>query len=270
MPGDPALLGTILGASAFHAGHRLYKWADSRYISSKPVDSVSSNMKTRRYQRRPLKRRNRRRRRRGIIRRRIPRAITSRTKLIRAKCVRSFSLTTSTASSAQVISLFDITDPFVGSGAQQPLGYDQWKGLYNKAYVVGTKITVNMHNKGTTAIMFGITPMPESQGSTGLGPLHHYMELPGTVSRLLSPDVDHGICVKKISNARHVHVSKLKDEDAFHVDLDNETGPTRQAYAMFWAGTVDETTSNSCEGVVTVEYLIKLYDPIVPARSVDS
>lgn len=261
-----------LGSVAARGAAGLYRWSDSHYINPRPVGpTVKSQTRMARKRSRSYTRNSRKkpRTRRGIIRRRIPRAIAPASKLILAKAVHSFSLTSSTTAAAFVVNMMDITDPFVTSGTEQPLGYDQWKGLYNKAYVVGVKITLRLHNKGSTGVMFGISPFPESQSSTGLLTHAHYMELPSTVSRLLSPDVDHGILVKKIGTRRHFHLTSLKDEDAFHVDLDAEVAPTRTAYIACWMSTIDGTTSNSGEGVCTAEYLIRLYDYIVPSRSSD-
>lgn len=270
----PFLLGSTAGAVARTGLQRFNRWADSRYISGRPIDgpstATSARMKRYRSYTRTTTKRRKRSRRRGVIRRRIPRAITSPAKLIRAKAVYTHALTSSTASAATVISMMDITDPFVGSSNAQPLGYDQWKGLYNKAYVVGIKVSFIVHNKGTTAVMFGITPLPESQGSTGLSAYQHYMEMPVTKSRLLSPDVDHGFLSAKYNTRKWLHLSSLKDEDAFHCDLDGETSPTRDAKILCWIGTVDGSTTNTTEGTITVDYLIRLYDPIVPARSSDS
>lgn len=215
--------------------------------------------------------RRRGKKRRGIIRRRIPRAVTSREKLVKCKVVNCFQLTsTSGALASQNFKMFDITDPLGSGGTAQPLGYDQWKGLYNKAFVVGVKALVRFHNKGTAAIMVGITPMPENAGSTALGNLNHYMELAQTKSRLLSPDVDHCVLVSKVGTARHVGIKKLRDEDAFHVDLDGETAPTRDAWYHVWTQPVDQTSTVASELVLTVEFLIHLYDPIIPARSADT
>lgn len=228
--------------------------------------AVRARMKSRRrYGRR------RRGRRRGIIRRRLPRALAPARKVVRLKCVFESTLTcTSGALAYNAFKMFDITDPMGASSAFQPLGYDQWKTLYNKGVVIGVKVTSRVHNKGTAGVMFGLTAMPENQSSTGLTLLNHYMELPQTKSRLLSPDVDHGIVSLRVNTGRHVAVKKLLDEDAFHVDLDGEVAPTRDAWFHLWVQPIDKATTNSVEQVTTLEYLILLFDPIVPARSADT
>lgn len=263
-----------LGSVAARGANQLYRWADSRYISSGPAPpstSVRTAMKRRTFSRTRSQRRRFKRRRRGIIRRRIPRSVAPREKLIRVNAVVPPTLAcTSGAIGVFALKMFDITDPFGTATNVQPLGYDQWKGLYNKAFVVGVKVVCRIHNKGTAAVMVGVTPMPESQANSGLSPFEHYMELAGTKSRLLSPDVDHCVLVSKIGTARHVGVRKLRDEDAFHCDLDGEVAPTRDAWVHVWGQPIDKTTTNPLELVVTAEYLVRLYDPIIPARATDT
>lgn len=177
---------------------------------------------------------------------------------------------TSGALSMLPINLFDITDPYVGNSAAQPLGYDQIKTLWNKCYVVGVKVTAMVHNKGSAAVQYGFTPMPENQGSTALTTIAHYMELSGTKSQMLTPDVDRSVLIYKINPSKYVGVSRPRYEDAFHCDLDNETAPTRTAYLHLWCQPLDAATTNTCELLLKTEYLVRVFDPIVPARSTDS
>jgi len=166
--------------------------------------------------------------------------------------------------------MFDLTDPLGSSGSAQPLGYDQWKALYTKAYVLGCKVTVRVHNEGTVGVMFGITAMPESQGNTSLSDYNHLMELPSTKSRILSPEMDHSILTYSVNPAKHVGLKKIQDEDAFHVTLASETQPARTAYIHVWQQPLDKATTNNVEVVITAEYILRLYDPVIPARSFDT
>lgn len=272
----PAAIPVVADAMAMAAGYGAFHKLNNYYRQgmSRPSAKISVRGRQRAMPRsytRTMRKRRRGRRRRGIIRRRIPRALMPREKV--ARCVAVYpviSAGTSGALIAQGVSMFDITDPFGGASNVQPLGYDQWKGLYNKACVLGLKVTIRVHNKGTAAVMCGITLLPESQGNTTLTPFEHYMELPTTKSRLLSPDVDHTVIVSKVNVRKHMRLKSLRDEDAFHVDLDNETAPTRQAYVHCWVQPIDKSTTNPFEMVVTAEYLVRLFDPIVPARSTDT
>lgn len=164
----------------------------------------------------------------------------------------------------------NIPDPTSGYTNQQFLGYDQWKELYKKGLVLGIKITVRCHNKGSVGMMFGITPHPENQGNTLLSSHEHYMELPGTKSRLLSPDVDHSVLTYQMNTRKWLHVKSLRDEDAFHCTLSSESEPTRTYWLTTWFQPVDAATQCGYECVITYEYLIRLFDPIIPSRSTDT
>lgn len=219
-----------------------------------------------------LRRRPKRYRRRGIIRRRIPRAITSHSKVIRCLAVNYLDLTNGANGNispcfAQINS---VDDPFVANGTGQPLGYDQWKALYKKAKVLGCKLTLRAHNAGTVAVTVGCTPMPASQGITPLSDYEYYMEHPGTVSRLLSADVDHCELTNKVSVKRHMQVANLKDADELEINLVSETQPTNIAYWHIWAQSMNQSSTYSCEVVIKLEYIIMLYDPVVPARSIET
>lgn len=276
----PAPLGPLfpmlLGSATAGAAHNLWRWnrGETRYINPAPpavATSTSARMAKRGRSYTRTQTRRKRRGRRGLIRRRIPRALVPREKTVRLRAVSVFDSTSTSGVLAMVpVNLFDITDPFAGSAANQPLGYDQLKTLWNKAFVMGVKVSIRAHNESTVGIAFGITPMPESQGSTALTTFPHYAELAATKFRILSPEVDHGILVHTINLGKFVGVKKPRYEDAFHVDLDNETSPTRTAYYHIWTQPIDRLATANVELIITVEYLVRLFDPIVPARSTDS
>jgi len=96
------------------------------------------------------------------------------------------------------------------------------------------------------------------------------MEMAGTKSKLLSPDVDHSIIDYKIGTRKHLHLKSLRDEDAFHCVLSTEAEPTREFYIVTWFQPLDAATQCGYECIITYEFLIRLFDPIVPARSTDT
>lgn len=219
---------------------------------------------------RTYKPKKRQRKRRGIIRKPIPRAITPNSKLIRAKVVDYQNYTPTGALAAVEIQMNSIDDPFQTAGTGQPLGYDQWKALYKHAYVLGSKVTVKAHNNGTSACMIGITPMKPAQGSTNLTSYEHYMELPSTKSRILSPDVDHCTFSHKVSTKKFLSIKDIRDNDDFKIDLVNETPPSTVSYWFVWAQAMDATAVIDIDTVITVDYIILLTDPIVPSRSTET
>lgn len=217
-------------------------------------------------------RRRKKNKRRGRRRKYIPRAITSKTKLIRCKASNYITFNgTSGAMYMVPIQGNSCDDPFMANGTGQPLGYDQWKALYKSAYIIGSKVKFTVHNGSAYSVIMGLTPMNIPQGTTSLANYEYYRELPATRSRLLSPDMDHGVLVSGVGTKKHLAIKNLTDEDDLKVDLVNETAPTKQFYWHVWCQVSDQsTTTTGVEGIVDVEYLVLLTDPIVPARSVES
>lgn len=221
--------------------------------------------------RRPVRRTRRRRPyRRGVIRRPIPRALTAPTKLVKMKAVQYVNHANTAALSNTDIQITSFDDPFGVTNAGQPLGYDQWKALYRKAYVIGAKVVARVHNNGTSAVMVGITPMKPAQGTTALANYEYYMELPSTKARILSPDVDHMVLAHKVSPKWFLPVTKIRDNDDLLVNLVTETPPSTLCYFHVWSQPLDEAAAYDVDLVLTAEYMILLVDPIVPARSTET
>lgn len=238
--------------------------------SFKPSEKISVSTVNRMANKKRTKRN--RRKRYGVVKYRVPRVITSREKLIRAKVVDSFTSAGGAAGALEtrLLSAMNIPDPTTGHTNQQFLGYDQWKEFYRKGVVLGVKITLRVWNKGSVGMMYGITSMPENQGNTTLTSHEHYMELPNTKARMLSPDVDNGVIVYKVGTRKHLHLKSLRDEDAFFNTLATETEATRTFWINMWFQPIDAATQCGYEAVATYEFIIRLFDPIVPARSTDT
>lgn len=150
------------------------------------------------------------------------------------------------------------------------MGVEQFKALYKKAVVVGVKVTIRLHNESSVGIMFGVTPMPESQSTTALTAFQHYMELPSTKARLLSPEVDHSVLTYTLGTRKYLHIRDLIGESTCINDLVNGIGASRTSTIHFWAQPVDASTTSGVEMVITADFLVRLFDHIVPARSTDS
>lgn len=213
--------------------------------------------------------------RRGRLNRRIPRALLPNSKVLRFKTVDCQSLDFSASTNVQMVafSMMNLLDPLAASGAQQPLGFDQISALYKRAVVIGVKIILRVHNQSNVAMMVGISPMREAQGTTALGSAEYYMEANGTKSRLLSPDMDHQLIVHKVGTRRWFGVQSLKDESALQCELSTPTAPTRDAYIHVWAQPLNVSIAptdgtDRVEFAVTLEHLVRVWDPIIPGRSV--
>lgn len=242
---------------------------------SEDPDLASNKMPRLSGYRRSVKVRRKPQRRRFRKRRRIPRSLTTNSKMIRVRAVDHFVHQTHTGGALEMtpVQLNSIDDPFTSTGTGQPLGYDQWKALYKKAFVAGSKVTLRFVNGDNTYnFMVGLTPMPLSQAATGLTDYEHYMEYPATKSLIVTPDMDKQWLFSKVSTRKHLHLSKLRDVDEIRVDLVNETAPADLAYWHIWSQPLTKTAdpTGGVEFVVTVEYLVVLIDPVVPSRSVET
>lgn len=162
-----------------------------------------------------------------------------------------------------------VLDPFQGAGSEQPLGFDQWRALYEYAYVIGAKATIEFHNADSFAYVVGITPCHVAQGTTSLANYEYYKELPGTRSIVLSPDVDKAVLQSKISIKRWFNVKDLRDTNEYRMNLNTPSEPSKIAYWHLWSQPMDQTSTDTTgvQMVMTIEYLVLLTSPVVPARS---
>lgn len=215
------------------------------------------------------------RRSRRIKRTIIPRTIQPRTKVIKVHAVDYFNQTHNAGAIATLgTQQNSIDDPFTSNSGQQPCGYDQWKTLYRKAIVLASKVTVEVHNNTSAAVMVGLTPMPVGDGLNFLTTYEHYMEVPRTKHKLLSPDVDRAVLTHQISTKKLHSISNYKDNKQYlEIDLANETPPATPTYWHIWSQPQDQSTTTTGTAVqltVKMSYIVLLYDPIIPARSVET
>lgn len=208
------------------------------------------------------------RRYRGRLRKRLPRSLTTRNKIIRCRMVDSFQATHAAgAMERYLISVTNIVDPLGGGSAQQPLGYDQWKTLYGKAKILGAKVKFTVHNAGTAEpIMMGINPRYPNASAT-LADWEYNVEVAGSVHRILSQDVDHGFLTMKRSTKKMLDLKNIKDADDIECNIASDTGPTDNAYIECWTQPFDKTTATAADVIIQIDYIVLLYDPIIPARS---
>lgn len=222
------------------------------------------NMKT--YKKKPNTKKQKKK---GIIKKRIPRLIQSKTKLIRVRATDHISMTcASGAIDGNVINVMSVNDPFVTDSNVQPLGYDQWATMYNKATVVGCKVSVSIYNSGTTALVYGMAVMPQSKGSTTLPGYEYYKEYPSNKARILSPDVDHGYMTITTAPKKHLHAKNILQNDDYAQDLDGtSTSPTETYFIHYYIQPISKSGAATADAIVDVDYIVALHDPIIPGRS---
>lgn len=166
---------------------------------------------------------------------------------------------------SNLIALNDAKDPLGPSSAtQQPLGFDQYEALYNKYCVIGWKVKVEAVTvDNSNALYVGFTP---TTASTALTSYSHYKECPGTVSRILSPDIDKAVFSTKGSVKKQMlRRGKILTDDTLYADV--TASPTRILYGHIWSHVMDATDPANTKIVVTLEQLVVFFDPKIPARS---
>lgn len=158
-------------------------------------------------------------------------------------------------------------DPLgTASATDQGLGYDQYESLYNKYCVIGWKVTfevVSLDN--SSPLLVGFTPSTDINAP---GSYNQALELPGTVWRTVTPDVDKVAfgtrgTVKKWLMPRG---GKLLTELELNASV--AASPARLLYGHFWTQPVDQATDTAAVRFVYVlEQIVVFYDPKMPSRS---
>lgn len=157
-------------------------------------------------------------------------------------------------------------DPTGILGSGQPLGYDQYTALYKRAAVAKWSCKIEICTvDNTTPICVGFTP---TISSTALTNYNHYKELPGTVSSIVTPDVDKLTMfarggVKKYFMPKSGRM--LSDDQCTHAI---GSDPTNLLYGHIWAQPMDQSSdAGIIRGVITIWQTVIFYQPEVPARS---
>lgn len=262
-----------LGSAAARAAGGLYRWSDSHYINPRPVGPAAAPAtrmakRARSYTRTTKKRRFKRRR-----MRRPAKRITNLwppTQLVKFRQVMAYS---SSPAAGAGLTLHNykansLDDPFGGGGNQLPLGLDQWAAMYKKYVVVSSQCFVKIHNTSSTgSVTFGLTLRNPGETAT-LGSAEAYLETPMTVSKLLSPDLDHAALGMSYRAKRYWHVRKFMDHDELHGDFGTApSSPNKSCYVTFWHQDTNNSDAYTLEGYVTFEYVCLLFERVTPSRS---
>lgn len=206
--------------------------------------------------------------RRRRFRRRIGRTVQpySITRIV--KTCQSFNLDPGAAGSLNSLQfkLNSAYDPSGNLGAGQPLGYDQYTALYQRAGVVSWRMKLELVSTDNTyPIVVGMTPMVSS---TALTSYNHYKELPGTVSTIVTPDVDKNFLKAKGGVKRWFmpKSGRMFADDTITHGVGSD--PSRILYLHLWAqdlSAANDTAAVRC--VATLYQTVRFYVPEIPTRS---
>lgn len=159
-----------------------------------------------------------------------------------------------------------LNDPLGTTGANLPIGLDQWAALYSKYKVVSSMIRVTGHP--TTVTGTGILGVHLTDDSSGLTEFEHYMELPHTKTRFLSADLDIGSVTKGYSAKKFWSFNSIKNEDEQEGTFSTTPGdPDKIAYYHVFVQDGNKTETVTIDLVVQMTFTVLLYDRIMPARS---
>lgn len=219
---------------------------------------------------RPRRRFVRRARRRFYRRKRYARkSVAPLTQVVKSRTVIKFDVSAAGATlQRHILRMNDISDPNGSNGDAQPLYYDTWATMYDKAIVLGCKSTAYFENEGTTAVLFGcVAATIDESGMTNYDNYEHFIER-GSAYKLVTPENDRGVLVKKVSIKKHMHKKDLKDDPTFHCDLSTQSSPTSLAYFVYWFQSLDKATTNAGTMVVILEHIVLLTNRKEIAQSV--
>lgn len=152
------------------------------------------------------------------------------------------------------------------SATQQPLGFEQYEALYNRYCVIGWKIGLECcSTDNSNPVVVGFTPLPTI---TTLTSFQHYKELPSTVQRIITPDIDKVVFGMRGSVKRWLLPrggKMLSDTDLSAVTT---AYPTKILYGHLYAHAMDVTADPALvHCVIKLRQLVVFFDPKVPARS---
>lgn len=169
------------------------------------------------------------------------------------------------AMGSHILKLNSAYDPTGNGGSGQGLGFEQYEALYNKYCVVGWKVEATfISTDNTVPIAVGFTPTTQS---TATGAYLQNKEMPGTVMRIITPDIDRIHLTAKGSVKRWLlpKGGHMLSEDTLQATV--STDPSRQLYGHLFTQCITGADPAAVNVVYTIEQIVIFFDPKVPARS---
>lgn len=201
----------------------------------------------------------------------FPKELWPRQKLVRLKSNCTGSLYTSAGAwdatnGIVIMKANSLNDPWAGEGAQLPLGLDQLAALYQRYTVVGCTIMIQCHFSALTgASRVGLALRNDN---TSLANAEYYTELPLSVMKIASGDVDIVNLGMRYKAKRFWKVRRFKEADQLEGTFTTSPGdPSEVAYWHFWVQDLNANEATTLEYSATMVWDILLTDPVIPARS---
>lgn len=192
--------------------------------------------------------------------------ITPDSLMVRMNYSANFALTSASGAFAQhVFRGNSIFDPDLTGAGGQPLGHDQWQGLYKKYQVMASKIRVQMVTAPTPtagAVMY-IAPLDQSTSLVGV---LQGVEQPYAVSTVLSPFTSKTVQLDNYLSTK----SKFGYKKVSELNILAANFNTSPAEEFFWSvgmSAVDGAGDVTLHGLVQITYFVKLFDRLDLGRS---
>lgn len=167
----------------------------------------------------------------------------------------------------QVIKLNSAFDPLGDASASyQPLGFEQYQALYKRYCVIGWRVSIEViSTDNTNPIVVGFTATTQSSLLTSW---ESYRELPATVQRAVTPDIDKTYIgmkgsVKKWLAPRSGKMLSIEELNALLT-----ADPERLLYGHLYVHVIDGSADPAKVHLAfKMRQLVVFYDPVIPARS---
>lgn len=165
-----------------------------------------------------------------------------------------------------ILNLNSAFDPTGNIGAEQPLAFDQYTALYKRYAVIkwGVKMEF-VSTDNSNPVVVGFTPKTDN---TALTAYAHYKEAPGTVSGVITPDIDKFVLYTKgrVSPYFLPKGGKILTDDTLSALISAD--PSKLLYGHLWAQDIAASADPSAVNcILTIYQTVVFYDPVIPSRS---
>lgn len=152
------------------------------------------------------------------------------------------------------------------SASLQGMGMDQYEALYNRYCVIGFKLRIEaVSTDNTNPVTFGATAMTSNTAKTSY---LHYLELPYTVHKVLTPDRDRDTITLSVNCKKLLMPpgGKILSDDTATALVNYD--PNRVIYIHVWAQAQDNTADPaSIKFTCKITQTVVFYDRKQPSRS---
>lgn len=167
-----------------------------------------------------------------------------------------------------------VYDPNATGVGHQPMGFDQWSGIYQRYCVLGSRIIVqntNSTNASVNTAYFGVTvygvagQLTSTYGSTVAVMESKLTGRTRVIAGNANASVWHQILSRKFSSRRFFGKKDVIDDPDLGATVLNN--PINQAYFGIWAGGVQLVDSPNLEFKVTIDYIVMFHEPYLIGQS---